>query len=178
MKESIFDKFYIPYSWKNIYYSIRDFFNPRQKWLTSKIPNSWCDKTWLLQLFAFESIVHFIEEEQAFDNIEWNGTKEHAEAGIAFERAYKYVKIKIPLLEKQLEKLDKDPDLNDYYQNHFMVPVEDSPSLVGGRRYKIGDPPPKAKTVIEERQKINTEIEWMTQEVVEIVAKYRNFMWT
>jgi hypothetical protein len=59
-----------------------------------------------------------------------------------------------------------------------MVPVEDSPSLVGGRRYKIGDPALKAKAVIEERQKINEEIEWMTQEVVEIVAKYRNFMWT
>lgn len=180
MKESIFKNLYwsIPYSWKNIYYRIRDFFNPRQKWLTSKIGRSWTDKTYLIALVAFESIVHFIEEEEAFEHIEWSATPEHTEAAKAFKKAYDMVKLKIPLLEKKLEKLNEDPDLNDYYANHFMVPIEDQPSSNGWVRHKIGDPSPKAKAVINERMEINEKIEWMTQEVVEIVAKYRNFMWT
>jgi len=170
--------YFTPTFWiKNLFYSIRDFFNPRQKWLTKKIPRSWADKVWLIQLVAFESIVHFIEEEEAFDHIDWSATQEHKEAAEAFKRAYQYVKIRIPILEEKNEKLWNNKDLRDYFDNGFIVSL---PSQDGNKHkgHTLATPPPKASEILAQIRENDKEIEWLTQETVEIVAKYRKFMWT
>lgn len=44
---------------KNFYYR----FNPQQKWLTAKIPLTFCDKDWLFETTLFEGLIHFWEED-------------------------------------------------------------------------------------------------------------------
>ena len=65
---------YISYKIKDLYYLIRDFFNPRQRWLTKKIPNHWCDKVELIPLCLFTVLKHFVEEEM--DNVIWDWSEE------------------------------------------------------------------------------------------------------
>ena len=176
---NFFDNLYwsIPYSWKNIYYSTRDFFNPRQKWLTQKIGNSWVDKCELIKIVAFESIIHFIEEEDAFNKIEWSATPEHAKAAEEYKRAYQYAKISIPILEEKNERLWKDKELTEYFDTRFIVPLPNQKNTKN-KRYTIAKPPENADKILSKIRENKAEIERMTQEVVEILAKYRNFMWT
>lgn len=151
--QNVTDKFYwrLPYCIKDKYWSLCAFFNPRQKWLTNKIGRRWVDKIELVSLVAFESIIHFIEKEKAFEHIEWNATPEHKKAAEEFKRAYKYVKINIPILEEKNEKL---------YKNRISQSVAN------------------CEEIMDKIRENDIEIEWMTQEVVEIIAKYRNFLWT
>jgi hypothetical protein len=51
------------YKLREFYYNIRDFFNPRQKWLTQKIPNHWIDKDTLWEICIFEGIKHYVEKD-------------------------------------------------------------------------------------------------------------------
>lgn len=176
----IFDKIYsaLPYWLKNSYYRTRDFFSPRQKWLTKKIGRSWEDKVSIILTVAKESIIHFVEEEEAFESIEWSATEHHKEAGEALTRAYQIVKIKLPALEKQKDLCWKDPDLCEYFHKDFMVPVDDEPTLEGNKRYKVGDPSTVQRKALDSLRNTDQEIEKLEQEVVEIVAKYRNYMGT
>ena len=52
------------YFWNNQWYKITAFFNPRQKWLTKHIPNTWQDKPELIQDILFACLVHYVEEEE------------------------------------------------------------------------------------------------------------------
>lgn len=50
-------------------YELRAWFNPRQKWLTKKIPNTWYDKVELIPLCLFEILKHFVEKEEGLESI-------------------------------------------------------------------------------------------------------------
>ena len=63
---------YYYYRFLDIKRTIRDFFFPRQKWLTKTIPNSWKDKTELIEDLLFECIKHYVESERCFEVIDWN----------------------------------------------------------------------------------------------------------
>lgn len=52
------------YFWSNQWYKITAFFNPRQKWLTKHIPNTWKDKPELIQDILFACLIHYVEEEE------------------------------------------------------------------------------------------------------------------
>jgi hypothetical protein len=49
---------------KNIWLSIKEFFSPKQSWLTKKIPNHWMDKPELIQLVLFETLIDYVENEK------------------------------------------------------------------------------------------------------------------
>jgi len=49
---------------KNIWLSIKEFFSPKQRWLTKKIPNHWMDKPELIQLVLFETLIDYVENEE------------------------------------------------------------------------------------------------------------------
>lgn len=82
--------------------TINEFFNPRQKYLTSKIPNSWCDKTSLVRICLFEMLVHYIEEEDAFNFIDWSSTEKDKKIKQDLEMCYEYIKIRRPQIVKKL----------------------------------------------------------------------------
>lgn len=57
----------IPYKYRQIWHNIRDWFNPRQRWLTKKIPNHWVDKDTLWEICILEGIKHYVEGERCFE---------------------------------------------------------------------------------------------------------------
>lgn len=101
--------------------TIRYFFNPRQKWLTKQIPNSWCDKVTLVRDINFAMIVHFIEGEKCFEHTDYENSGEHH---IKFARelmeCYLYIKTRRPMLDKQFwDSYPKDDEFTgDYHKDY------------------------------------------------------------
>ena len=62
----------IPWKIKKFYYSIRDWFNPCQKWLIKEIPNHWSDKTSLIPKLLIACLIDFVEGEKCFERIDYN----------------------------------------------------------------------------------------------------------
>lgn len=61
--------------WRHdVYYGFKCFFNPKQKWLTKEIPNTWCDKVELIPRLLFASLIHFVEKENGLSqlNVNWD----------------------------------------------------------------------------------------------------------
>jgi hypothetical protein len=60
--------------WWDVKYQIEAWFNPRQKWLTKTIPNTWCDKTTLIPNILFTCIEHYVEKEDGLSqlDVDWS----------------------------------------------------------------------------------------------------------
>ena len=69
-------KLLTPWFWYVLWADIKYFFNPRQKWLTKKIPNHWCDKDELIRIVIFECLVDFVDGEKCFEVICWGENEE------------------------------------------------------------------------------------------------------
>lgn len=83
------------------YDSLKYKLNPRQKWLTKQIPNSWCDKVTLVRDVNFAMVVHFIEGEKCFENTDYVGSGEsHAKFARELMECYSYIKTRRPMLDK------------------------------------------------------------------------------
>ena len=103
------------YQLKELYWNIKTFFFPHQKWLTKKIPNHWIDKVTLWEICILEGLKHYVEEEigveELFDKNRWkewtDKEKELSKAQIQFEEElkvyYNYVNLDLPTLNNQLE---------------------------------------------------------------------------
>jgi hypothetical protein len=101
--------------WRHdVVYPITSYFNPKQKWLTREIPNTWCDKVELVPRLLFACIINFVEKEDGLSqlDIDW---KEELENGHVSQEyvddviktytellnVYDYVKTERALLQKQ-----------------------------------------------------------------------------
>lgn len=109
---------------------ITAWFNPRQKWLTKVIPNTWCDKTELIPRINFAVLVDFVESEKGLSqlDIDWedelkNGyvSQEYVDSVIhtytELKDVYNYIKYERPSLEKAHD--ESYPELNaqgSYYE--------------------------------------------------------------
>lgn len=153
------------YFWRNLKLNMRDFFFPRQKWLTRNVPPHWCDKVELIPIVLFEILIHFVEEEM--DNVSWDWqdevdaghtSQEHADrvkkAASELRSAYDYVKNMRSNLQKQL---------NDSY------PPYPLPDKLLGIKYEDL----YAETNFLEKM-IESQDEWAMQ----IIIKNRQFLWT
>lgn len=60
---SIFSRYF----WRELYWKIRDFFFPRNKWLTKHIPSGWQDKDALLENILAATIIEFVDGEKGFE---------------------------------------------------------------------------------------------------------------
>lgn len=88
------------FSWKDKYYSVRNFFFPRQRWLLKALPKHWTDKDEVIRLCLYQCIVHFIEDEKCFEVIDWNYTAEQQEAKKKILEIYDWIKTGRPKLER------------------------------------------------------------------------------
>jgi hypothetical protein len=129
-----------PYFWKEIKSKISSFFFPRQKWLTKKIPNSWCDKVELIPLVLFAVLEHYVETEM--HRVSWDWCETHKEAGEKINKIYKYIKEERPQLEKQLDQsyprfvFDKLPileelDFSEAHRIETLIEEKDSEAMIG-----------------------------------------------
>jgi hypothetical protein len=62
-------KYSNPIFWWELKYEIKCFFNPKQKWLTDLVPNTFCDKTGLIPKILFACIVDYVEVEREQDHV-------------------------------------------------------------------------------------------------------------
>jgi hypothetical protein len=96
----------LKYKIKDGYKKICNFFNPKQKWIKKYIEYySWSDKVELIRDFLFGCIVHFVEDEDAFNWNDWEYHENHKEAGLIIKDCYDYIKNKRPLLEKEIDEI-------------------------------------------------------------------------
>ena len=116
------------YFWKDIKTIISCFFFPRQRWLTRKIPNHWCDKVELIKLVLFECLIDYVEGEKCFEVLSWD-SKDYEEWGVEGEYiskekeklkktitdAYNYIKVERPQLEKDYEASFPDSIVPAFY---------------------------------------------------------------
>ena len=105
----LFNSFY----WWDLRYKINAFFNPRQKWLTKTIPNTWCDKVSLVPHLLFTCLVHYVEDENGLqDEIDWSADLEKGYTSQEYvdnlkatdselRSVYNYIKTERPQLEEQ-----------------------------------------------------------------------------
>jgi len=107
----LFNSFY----WWDIRYKISAFFNPRQKWLTKTIPNTWCDKVSLIPHLLFTCLIHYVEQEEGLsDNYDYaeelekgHVSQQYVDSVLETDRelreVYNYIKTERPGLELHLE---------------------------------------------------------------------------
>jgi hypothetical protein len=93
------------YWWRDVWYKqISSRFRPRNKWLTNKIPRTWCDKDTILEIAVLESLKHYVDKdgEDCFEVIdtecEWQRDfyKE-------VRHNYELITHKLPALQKELD---------------------------------------------------------------------------
>lgn len=116
MKEQIKNAFYYLTSEYRFRQDVKNYFTPKQKWLTKKIPNHWCDKVELIPVCLFEIIVNFVEKEM--DEVCWDWQSEVDKGYVSQEYAdeykqrevnileiYKWIKTDRPAMEKEQDRL-------------------------------------------------------------------------
>ena len=82
---------------------LRWWLNPRQKWLTKKIPNHWIDKDYLWELVILEGIKHYVEGERVFEVLSNDNPPEQAQFLKEVRQRYNEITMALPSLEKQME---------------------------------------------------------------------------
>jgi hypothetical protein len=58
------------------YEQISSRLRPRNRWLTKKLPRTWCDKVELIPIVLYEMVIHFVEEEKCFERLEYRDIPE------------------------------------------------------------------------------------------------------
>jgi hypothetical protein len=103
--------------WRDdVIYPITTWFNPRQKWLTKVIPNTWCDKVELIPLVNFAILIDFVEKENGLNQLDMDWEQEMRDGHVSqdyidkvmhvygeLKAVYNYIKVEKPQLEKDLE---------------------------------------------------------------------------
>jgi hypothetical protein len=101
--------------WRSdVYYGFTSYFNPRQKWLTRVIPNTWCDKVELVPQIIFACLIDFVEGEKGLSQLDFDWEKELEDGHVSQEYVdnvikvyselrdvYVYIKTERALLQKQ-----------------------------------------------------------------------------
>ncbi len=117
----IFKKWY----WRDLYYKIKNFFIPPQRWLIKKLKGDFRDKDHILEIVVLECIKNYVTEEIGVDELfrenrwtkknrtELNGiNKPQIKFENELKKIYKLITIRLPELERQLEEeWDKLPKL-------------------------------------------------------------------
>ena len=124
-------KFLNPWFWSGCWVDIKCLFNPRQKWLTKKIPNHWCDKVELIRIVLFECLVDFVDGEKCFEVLCWGENEEDCkqygenwqqrvqekqEEKAKILKCYDYITKQRPQLSIDLDKAYPEFDIDDMLQ--------------------------------------------------------------
>ena len=97
---------WISSQWNGIdgrYRDVRDWLFPRQKWLLRDVPNHWSDKKWLSVAVLYTMIVHFIEDEDALNVVNWDSDPEHFAFKQGLIECYRWIKEGRTELLKQID---------------------------------------------------------------------------
>ena len=123
-------------------------FNPRQKWLTKKIPKTYCDCVDLPWICLSEILIHFVEVEEGLESIwgdnylndpyvsdDYRLAREPVRKEL--EEIYEYVKTGRPQLQKELDESYPEP-INGGCMLDYSIPIieEDGKTVMKYREMK------------------------------------------
>ena len=155
----------IPYCIRELWWAIRDWFSPKQKWLTKQIPNHWIDKDTLWEICVLEGIKHYVEGEKALEYFdEGQNDPQYPDHQKKFDRevqwAYDEITIRLPhlerLMDEELLKIRKNRELDSHCP------------------HKLSD----YEKVYGEHDRLEKEIEDCKTEVMVWAVKNRGSIWT
>ena len=93
----------LPYRYCMYYYDcIKPIFSPKHKRIRNAIPRNWCDITSLIETVNFEFVKSFYEDEYKQSCVDWKATEHHKEFEEWLIKAYRYITVERPILEKRL----------------------------------------------------------------------------
>lgn len=165
-----------PYYRHDLWRRFTAWFNPRQKWLTKAIGNTWMDLDGVIETTLFECIKQYVEVEEGLVG-DWTN-KESVKSEL--ERAYQYVKYDRPLLQKKMD---------ESYPKHIgngdmFVPVDISGDKAPGKveycqmrscEDLYGMPYEEAYREVNRLEKLIRESD---DDILCTIVKYREYMWT
>ena len=177
----LFNSFY----WWDLKYKIEAFFNPRQKWLTKTIPNTWCDKVTLIPHLLFSCLVHYVEDEKGLqDHIDWTEDLEKGhvsqeyvdnlkETDSELRSVYNYIKTERPDLEKQHQ--NSYPTRKSKGVDDLFVETEDGNLTMRSCEDLYGMP---YKEAYAETHRLEALIEEKDMWAMQTIIKHYQKMWT
>lgn len=186
------------YFWRELWRKIRDFFCPKNKWLTKVIPNGWHDKPELLEKVMFAFLVDFVENEGGENNDplygifdeEW-AQKELDAGHFTLDSFYKQRQVRTDL--EQAYKIIKEelPQLNEAFNNSYPKPLKEGDSLFSNMEEETSDGVKvyKMKSCEEiygmsyeeayaEHNRLEKLISEKTTWVLEKIVQHRGHLWT
>jgi len=176
----LFNSFY----WWDFRYKLEAFFNPRQKWLTKTIPNTWCDKVTLIPHLLFTCLTHYVEDEKGLqDHIDWTEdlekgyvSQQYVDSVLETDRelraVYNYIKTERSQLEEQHENsypTPKDPN------SDFLVQKEDGRYITKSCEELYGL---SFEEAYAETHRLETLLEEKDMWAMNTIIKHHQKMWT
>ena len=177
----LFNSFY----WWDLKYKIEAFFNPRQKWLTKTIPNTWCDKVTLVPHLLFSCLTHYVEDEKGLqDHIDWTEdlekgyiSQEYVDSVKSTDKelreVYNYIKTERPELEKQHQ--NSYPTRRSTGVDDLFVETEDGNITMRSCEDLYGMP---YKEAYAETHRLEALIEEKDMWAMQTIVKHYQKMWT
>ena len=171
------------YFYWDLKYKISAFFNPRQKWLTKKIPRTYCDKPELIRDILFNCLENFVSEdgEDCFNVADWEWSEEKKESRRKLELAMDIIKVQIPAKQKELDdrwEADVSTTVSDFLERR----LEDKKTCeIDGKTvttYALKPLSPEQKERVEENWKLEQEILDLEQKALMIIIEERTGLWT
>lgn len=148
------------------YENITCHFKPKNKWATNLIPNTWADKTWLIEKFLFACIVNFVEEENPKSCIDWNHDEKSKEGWRRIQACYTFIKIELPKLQIELNEISAPAwGVSDNNQADFLKDINKPPT-------------PPQKELQDKYIKLENQIYNETQATLKEIVKIRNILWS
>jgi len=168
--------------WRDLKYQISAWFNPRQKWLTKTIPNTWCDKVELIPHLLFACIINYVEDEKGLqDNVDWDAdiakgyvTQEYVDNRnqiySELREVYNYVKTERPQLEDK-----HDNSYPTSKEEDFFYETEDGKFIMRSCEDLYGMSFKEAYADTDRLQKL---IEEKDMWAMNTIIKHHQYMWT
>lgn len=98
-------KIFNKYFWRELCWTIRNFFWPQNKWLTRHIPNGWLDKDALLEEVIAATIIEFVDGEKGFEKTVWDDTPKRLAVYHKLNNAYHWFKWQRKSLEDKEDRI-------------------------------------------------------------------------
>lgn len=180
--------------WYDLKWKIHNFFFPKQEWLIDKIPDSWVDKTELIQLVLHEILVNFVEHETILDDqsgldsiyseryedtesIEHYGTEgieERKNIRKDLQECYDYIKTGRKELEDASYAAMPKPLNGKKWTDHF-IPLGNGNSLLPPSEVIYGK---STEESYKETWRLDKLIEEKDQWVLHKIIEHRQSLWT
>ncbi len=106
------------YYFKNLYYRIRDYCAPRQRWLYKKLPRNFTDLDNIFEITIVEGIIFFVEQDGGLNYFEESQKDPEypawqKEFDFELKKKYEQCKIELPRLQKEFDAAwEKVPHVN------------------------------------------------------------------